>query len=163
MSYITITNKTDFDVNFLKQYAQKLKPFLGLIDKSKYPFKIVVVKKKDFYDRSSFDTTSSSLILKIDLAKQSKEDVAFVLVHEFTHFLTQNNPELAKIAFSQENKLLEKILKQNFKASDSEITEVFHDMLSYEIVANLLATIIIGKFHKRHPISNIQKFISDKE
>jgi uncharacterized protein YlxP (DUF503 family) len=160
VAYITIKNKTDFDISFLKQYAQKLKPFLGLVDKSKYPFNITVVKKKDFYDRSSFDVASNSLTLKIDLSKQSKEDVAWVLIHELTHFLTQNNPELAKIAFSKENDLLEKILKNKFKVSDAELSEVFHDLLSYEIIANFLATVIIGKFHKRHPISNITKFLN---
>ena len=160
MPYITIKNKTDFDISFLKQYAQKLKPFLGLVDNKFYPFKITVIKKKDFYDRSSFDMNSSSLILKIDLSKQSKEDVAWTLAHEFTHFLSRNNPELAKIAFSKENELLEKLLKNKFKVSDSELSEVFHDLLSYEIVANFLATVIIGKFHKRHPISNITKFIN---
>ena len=117
------------------------------------------MKKKDFYDRSSFDLNSSSLILKIDLSKQSKEDVAWSFVHELTHFLCNNNPELAKVAFSKENELLEKILKSKFKISDTEMTEVFHDLLSYEIIANFLATVIIKKFHKRHPYSNIQKFI----
>jgi hypothetical protein len=163
LAYITIKNKTDFDISFLKQYAQKLKPFLGLVDKSKYPFKITVITKKNFYDRSSFDLKSSSLILKIDLSKQSKEDIAWVLIHEFTHFLTHNNSELAKIAFSKENDLLEKILKSKFKVTDAEISEIFHDLLSYEIIANFLATVIIGKFHKRHPISNITKFIYGKQ
>jgi hypothetical protein len=164
MSYITIKNKTDFDISFLKQYAQKLKPFLNLVDKSKYPFKITVENKKDMYDRSVFDMGSNTLVLKINLKIQSKEDVVWVLVHEFTHFLSRNNPELAKIAFSKENEFLKNILKNKFKVSDDQqLDEIFHDMLSYEIVANFLATLIIGKFHKRHPISNIKKFINGKK
>jgi hypothetical protein len=161
MAYIKIINKSGQKID-LSNAANKLKPYFNLVDKSKYPFIVTIIKKKDFYDRSNFDMNSGKLTLKADLNQQSMEDIEFVFVHEFTHFLTKNNPELSKIAFSKENEFLQKILKKQFKVSDEQMDEVFHDMLSYEIVANFLATLIIGKFHKRHPISNIAKFINGK-
>ena len=76
MSYITIKNTTSYDISFLKKYAQKLKPFLHLVDKQHYPFKIVVIERKHKTDRSNFDTKTQKLILKYSEKLQSKEDLS---------------------------------------------------------------------------------------
>jgi hypothetical protein len=93
------------------------------------------------------------------MSKQSKEDIAWVLIHEFAHFLTIKNSELKKIALSEENEMLEQILKQKYKLSTDQMREIFHDFLPVEVVANFFATMIIGKFHKRHPFKNVRKYI----
>ena len=146
MSYITIKNTTSYDISFLKKYAQKLKPFLHLVDKQHYPFKIVVIERKHKTDRSNFDTKTQKLILKYSEKLQSKEDLSWVLFHEFAHFLSVNNSELKQIAFSEENKYVEKVLSEKYPNTD------FHDAYSYEIVANTVATLLLGKFFKRHSI-----------
>lgn len=159
MAKIKITNRTDYDISFLKQYAEKLQPFLGFVPIGKYPFRVIVVKKKDFYDRSSFDLDTHELILKIDMTKQDEEDVAWVLIHEFAHFLTTNNAELKKTALGAENNMLESILEKHFKISNDQVHEIFHDFLPVEVAANFFATLIVGRFHKRHPFANVKKLI----
>jgi len=159
MPAIKVTNKTGWDISFLRPYAEKLRPFIQLVDGKDFPFEIIVVKKKDFYDRSNFDLDSHQLIFKIDPKKQSKEDIAWVLIHEFCHFLCSTNPELKKTSLSEEHFTLKKILQKNFKIKTEEIEEIFHDFLPAEVVANFFATLIIGKFHKRHPFSNVEKQI----
>ena len=159
MAKISIKNKTDYDVSFLKPYAEKLQPYLGLVPAGKYPFRVVVVKKKDFYDRSSFDIDSGQLVLKIDMSKQSKEDIAWVLIHEFAHFICTNNLELKKTCLDAEQETAEQIFQKTFKINSSKVHEIFHDFLPVEVAANFFATMIIGKFHKRHPFSNVKNFM----
>lgn len=162
MAKISIKNKTDYDVSFLKPYAEKLQPYLGLVPAGKYPFQVVVLKKKDFYDRSSFDIDSGRLVLKIDMSKQSKEDVAWVLIHEFAHFICTNNPELKKTCLDAEQDTLEEILQKTFQIDSNKVHEIFHDFLPVEVAANFFATLIIGRFHKRHPFKNVTSLIKGK-
>ena len=72
MAYIQIQNKSKQKVN-LKPIAMKLKPFFHLVDKSKFPFKVTIVDKKNFYDRSGFDLERSHLTLKVNTQKQSSD------------------------------------------------------------------------------------------
>jgi hypothetical protein len=159
VAYITIKNTTNWDMGFLKEYAKKLQPFVNLVTPDSYPFQVTVVKKKGPHDRSSYDLDTHQLILKIDMTTQDKEDVAWVLAHEFCHFLTANNPELKKTALSEEHDTLEKILEKSFKIDNSKMREIFHDFLPPEVAANFFATMLIGKFHKRHAFSNVEQFI----
>lgn len=163
MAYITITNQSNFDVKFLNNYASKLKPYLDLVDKSKYPFRVIVQNKKNHYDRSSFDLTSSELILKIDMKKQSEEEIAWVLVHEFFHFLSNGNKELQSTCLSEEYETLIKILMKKFNLSEEQVGEIFHDFLPAEVAANSFATMIIGKFYKRHDFKLVRKAIHDNQ
>lgn len=158
MASIKIVNKTKWDIGFLSEYANKLKPFLGVVSGKSYPFKVTVIKKKDFYDRSFFDLGNNELTLKIDLTKQSKEDVAWVLIHEFAHFLSANNSELKKTCLGEEQDSLEQILGKVYDIDKGKVHEIFHDFLPVEVAANFFATMLIGKFHKRHPFSNVEKF-----
>ncbi len=144
MSYIKIYKKTDEDISFLKSIEEKLKPFLSLVDKSKYPISVTVVKKKDKNDLSHLDLDNSKILLKYNSQLQSKEDIIFVLVHEIFHWISLYNDELKKVAFTDEIQYLEKALQKVYPKNDG------HDLLPYEVVANFMAALITGKFHKRH-------------
>jgi len=93
MAYIQIQNKSSQKIS-LKSISEKLRPFFHLVDKSKYPFKVTILDKKGFYDRSSFDLGSSTLTLKVDTSKQSQEEIEWVFAHEFAHFLSNNNHQI---------------------------------------------------------------------
>ncbi len=148
MVFITIKNTTSYDISFLKQYAQRLKPFLSLVGKQYYPFRIVVVEKKYKTDRSNFDTKTQKLILKYSPQLQSKQDLVWVLFHEFAHFLSLNNTELFKVAFSKEAETIEKVLEKKYGNKYD-----WHDILPWEVFANGFATVLLGKFRKRHFIN----------
>jgi len=162
MAFITIKNQTKFDVSFLKKIAQELKPFLKLVDQSKYPFKVTVINKKGPYDRSTFDLGSNTLILKIDMTKQSPEEISWVFAHEFAHFLSNNNDQLKAVALGPEHETAEKVFQQTFKIEIDEVHEIFHDFLPAEVAANFFATLIVGRFHKRHPFKNVTSLIKGK-
>lgn len=161
MPYITVKNQSGFDIGFLKKFAKKLEPYLELVDPSKYPFKVIVTRKKDFYDRSSFDLMSNQLNLKIDLAKQSPEEIAWVLAHEFAHFLCNNNEELKKTCLGNEHEHLERMISQKYSIEVDKVHEIFHDFLPAEVFANGFATMVIGKFYKRHPYKNVKNFLRE--
>lgn len=161
MAYIRVHNTSGFKVDF-KKMAEKLKPYISLVNKEHYPLTIEVVKKKNKLDRSHFDLENNALLLKIDLAYQTEEEIAWVLYHEFFHFIEKNNSEIHKIAFSEENVLLEKLLKRVFKLSESHMTEIMHDFFSYEIGSNLFATMLAGKYYKRHDVKLPKKVFAKK-
>jgi len=150
MSYIKIYKKTTEDISFLKSIEKKLLPYLSLVDKSKYPIIITVVLKKDMSDLSHLDLDNSKILLKYNSQLQSKEDILFVLIHEIWHFICLHNKELHKVAFSEENKYVD-FLQKKFKDKD------FHDLYSFEVVSNLMAIILTGKFLKRHHINKKNK------
>ena len=161
MSYIKVHNKSGFKVDF-KAMAQKLKPYLSLVDKKYYPLIINVIKKKHKLDRSNFDLNTNTLLLKIDTSYQSEQEIAWIIFHEFWHFIEKNNKEIYKIAFSEENALLEELFKRVFKLSDDKMTEIMHDFFSYEIGSNFFATMLAGKFFKRHSVEIPKKLFSKK-
>jgi hypothetical protein len=151
MSYIKIYKKTTEDISFLKSIEKKLLPYLSLVDKSKYPIYITVVLKKDMSDLSHLDLDNSKILLKYNSQLQSKEDILFVLIHEIWHFICLHNKELHKVAFSEESKYIEKALNKVYSGHD------WHDALPWEITANFMATILTGKFFKRHFINKKNK------
>ena len=157
MAYVQIQYKTKQKVD-LKPIANKLKPFFHLVDKSAYPFKVTVVDKKGFYDRSAFDLESNHLELKVDMTKQSQEEIDWVFAHEFAHFLSNNNPELKKTCLHNEHWILEKLLQKVYP--NAPVYEAFHDFLPAEVFANGFATMVVGKFYKRHPINNAVRIIN---
>ncbi len=148
MSYIKIYNKSQEDISFLKSIESKIKPFLSLVNKEEYPITVIVYTKKNKQDLSNLDLESNRITLKYNSKLQSKEDICWVLLHEIGHWLSLKNPELKKVAFSEENKYVQKALNKVYAGYD------WHDALSYEIFANTFATLLIGKFFKRHNYKN---------
>lgn len=143
MSYIKLYNKSQEDINFLTSISKKLKPFLSLVEKSEYPIIVTVLQKKNKNDLSSLDLNNNKITLKYSSKLQSKQDIAFVFIHEIFHWICLKNHELKKVAFSEENKYID-LLQKKYKNKD------FHDAYAYEIISNFMATVLIGKFHKRH-------------
>jgi len=163
MAYVTITNKSSHKVDFLQKIAQEIKPFLNLVDKSKYPFRVIVIDKKGLNDRSEFDLESNILYLKVDMTKQTPEEIAWVFAHEFAHFLSNNNPSLKNVALGPEQAAAEQFYQKAFGISLSDVHEIFHDFLPAEVVANFFATLIIGKYYKRHPFNKVVALIKGKQ
>ena len=124
-----------------------MKQYFHLVDKSKYPLNIIVLKKKAKDDRSFFDLDSNKLTLKIDTSYQSEQEIIWLCAHEFFHFLQNNNPELSKLTFNKETEFLEKVLTKVLPESNGFDS---HDLMIWEVGANSFATLIAGKFFRRH-------------
>lgn len=147
MSYIKIYNKSQENINFLTSISKKLKPFLTLVDSKEYPIIIYVIQKKSKNDLSHLDLDNNKILLKYNSQLQSKQDILWVFVHEIFHWICLKNKELKTIVFSDENKFLEKALE---KVYPKEKGFDHHDLLPYEVASNVIATILVGTFFKRH-------------
>jgi len=161
MAYIQVKNKSGQKVD-LSNVGQKLKPFFGLVPKDKYPIKVTILKKKGHFDRSTFDLGSSQLVFKCDTDKQPQEEIEWVFAHEFAHFLCLHNPELKKTTLSKEYDALQWILRKVFRVNDTQLQEVFHDFLPPEVFANGFATMLVGKFYKRHSYKLVYQTLKAK-
>ena len=161
MAYFQVKNNSGQQVD-LKGVAEKLKPFFHLVDREKYPIKVSILKKQGHFDRSTFDLETGELIFKVNTDKQTLEEIEWVFVHEFAHFLSLHNPELFKTTLSKEYNVLQWILAKVFRVEDDMLHEIFHDMLPPEVFANAFAKMIVGKFYKRHSYKWIVKAIEKR-
>ena len=148
--YFDIKNQSSIKVDF-SEIIKKMEPFYSMLDASKFPIKVTIRDKKSFLDRSFFNTESNELTLTVDKYNVIKSDLNWVISHEFGHFLANNNPELKKVTESEENVAIHMLVKKIFKLNDKDTIEVFHDFLPSEMFANAFATLMIGRFYKRHP------------
>lgn len=161
MVYVKVRNRSGQQID-LKPIVKKLKPYFGLVEKSKYPIKVLITKKKNFYDRSHFDLNTGDLHLKFDNSQQDQDDMEWVFAHEFAHYLSRHNREIYKTCLHKEHELLQVIFKKVFGLNIDGVHEIFHDFLPAEVFANGFATMVTGKFHKRHPFKNVIKTIKSK-
>lgn len=145
MIYLKVKNISGQKIDF-KKMVSKLKPFFSLVDNSHYPLYIFVHKKKNKEDLSYFDLENNQIHLKFDVNTQSKLELFWLICHEFFHFIQRNNKEIGKIAFSKENRFIERVLEKYGYDKKYDV----HDCFSYEIQANTFATMLVGKFFKRH-------------
>lgn len=148
--YFDIENKSSIKIDF-SDIIKKMEPFYTMLDASKFPVKVTIRDKTYFLDRSSFNTETNELILTVDKYNANKNDLNWVIAHEFGHFLANNNPDLKKVTESEENIAIQLLVKRIFKLDDKDTIEVFHDFFPSEMFANAFATLLIGKFYKRHP------------
>ncbi len=162
MTYFRVKNVSGQKID-LKPILMKLRPFCDLVSKDKFPLVIEIRKKKNKTDRSFFDMNDSRIVFKFDTSYQSHEEINWVTSHEFFHFIQKNNEEIGKTVFSKETDYLIKLFQKVFKIDESAVNELFHDFLPYEVSANTFATMIVGKFHKRHFFSTLVKFLTRKK
>jgi hypothetical protein len=152
MKYFDIKNESSTELDF-SGVIKKMEPFYSLLDASKFPVKVTLKDKKAFLDRSFFSTETNEMTLTFDKFNIDKEDLDWVFAHEFGHFMANNSPELKKVTEGLENRAIQMLLKKFFHLSEEEDVEIFHDFFPSEMFANAFATMIIGKFYKRHPFS----------
>jgi len=146
-----IKNKSGFPVDLNKAF-RLLAPYYDLVPKDKYPLEITIVPKKSENDRSFFDNEKNNMTLKFS-KDQVEDDVNWVFIHEFCHFAENNNAELKKATEVSENIALNLLLQKIFKLQEKQVAEIFHDFFPAEVFANSFATILLGKYFKRHPFS----------
>lgn len=165
MIYFKIKNNTKRDVvRHFRQAIKLLKPYFDLIDSKKYPVKVVVLLKEDTKDRSTVLDDKDAMIIKIfeDESKQSDTDIVWLILHEFAHIIQSYNEEIKKTSLSEEDTALRIAFSKLFNMNEDQVVEVFHDFLPSESTANFFATMLIGKFHKRHAFSIPHDFLKNK-
>ena len=148
--YFNIKNKSSIQELNFDDVIKKMEPFYGLLEHSKFPVKVVIKDKKFFIDRSFFSTETNVMTLTVDKYNVNKEDIDWVFAHEFGHFLANNNDQLRRVTELHENKAIQMVFKKLFNMSDYEDVEIFHDFFPSEMFGNAFASLIIGKFYKRH-------------
>lgn len=163
--YFVVKNTTSRELSLVfKSVVGILRPFLYEAPDNAYPIKVIVKERQNPEDRSTWNTGSNVLTLKIDVDKkvQSDSDIVWVLLHEWVHFLQTNNKEVARASHFAENTALIEMFEKIFGLSADEVSEIFHDFLPAEVFSNSFATIMMGKFYKRHPFSKPAELLKQK-
>ena len=161
MARFKIRNETGFKVD-LSDAVKLLRPYFHFVSEDKYPLLIVIQEKENDMDRSFFDPKQNEGkgTMTLRYAKdQPKDDRDWVFIHEFGHFLENNNDELKKATEVYENIAIQELFKKLFRLRDTEVTEIFHDFFPAEVFSNSFATILTGKYFKRHPFSEPAKLL----